>query len=734
MAAWSRLIWHAWLQGRWTLAIILMTFTCIAALPIVVDVFLISAGSRLFRVPLLLTPLVAAVIGASMFWFDQRGRQYRFFTDHGVSPRRLWFSRHVVAAAAVVLWCALALLCLAGEVLGPSRILEYVAANEQAGVLGQYVLREEAIHFLLGTVGLGVVCYGVGQLCSLCVRSGVIALFLGLVLSWLAGAWAMMMWEYHVPLWFSVAPIPVYLLWAGWSRAPDWLAERTGWRARVKLAAAIIVPFVAIGIAVLSFRVCEIPVERYEFASQAVRDPRAMTPQMREGTDTALMYAEALHCFLAAETRETTGSDSDLASPDTSSPQDASPPDVGDLRARGLQLFLEAARREECRFPDSWSPPADDPELSRAQKQSLQDVAGHATQLAQCVLATCDALEDEGQVTEAVDRYLSVLAFTRHLYKRADWSRQFRADAVEAIVLQRLADWAALESQTAATLRSALGQLEREHFSFTPERRYGIVADYWSYRKLLDAQHSAAHKVTANEAFTVWFFSRFLPWEHARAKRLLEVNAQAATENLEQMQTNVQAGLAVGETEFRQRSRNVSMANWIETTPCFVRRKWTIGGADIEDRVAMWATTRRIARLQLMLAAWRKDRGSLPQTLDEVLEGQPESFGVDPFTGLAFRYEPAGFGLPLPRALLHPGSLGATDSSDEAIPPDTPLLWSAGPLLTYSPYTNSRPASASHPGSYTHVDYIFRAGSDSMPHPVTSERELWERGLCFPVP
>ena len=42
-------------------------------------------------------------------------------------------------------------------------------------------------------------------------------------------------------LW-TVLPVPLVLLWATWLRAPDWVRENASWPARLRAAAAVVVP------------------------------------------------------------------------------------------------------------------------------------------------------------------------------------------------------------------------------------------------------------------------------------------------------------------------------------------------------------------------------------------------------------------------------------------------------------------------------------------------------------
>ncbi len=726
LTIWGRLIWHAWMQARWTLGIILAVAGGIVAFQLIMDLVSgTNSMTRFTRVPLVMSPLIAAVVGATVYWSDQRKEQFRFFAERGVSPRRVWASRQVVAVTAVVVWFALSFVCLAAELANTPRW--YVPGNTQTGTFAHIEIPSEAILGLQALVGLSMLSYAVGQIFSLTIRSGVIALFLGLLASWAAGMWAAAMWEFRVPLWFSVAPIPIVCFCVSWWRAPDWLVERSSWRSRVELALAIILPLTAMGVAVVGYRVYEIPaVARIK---EVVRERR---PQFSsEGLRTSLLYYDAFSEFLSAEHDPDTvdSSPSRSQSPMELARDSQSGRDPAEGLARGVQTFMDAAGRSTCQFPSPQLRLQTGDAVSEADWQKVEDVDGHAVQLAGFVLATCDTLEQDGQLEAALDRYVAVMAFARHLYDGAGWQRQQRADSVERSVLERLPQWAAHPGQTAETIRTAAERLERECFQFTPSRRDGIVQEYLSYQSLLNGEPPEEAIATAQEAFVVWFLSNFMPWEHARAERLLNYNASSELMRMAVIEQLERSGECIRKVDDAFRDNNV--AGWIETTPGFVRPHWMLSEAVMVDAVAMWAARRRIARLQLALAAWRAEHGHLPRRLDQLVDSELDSLPIDPFTGHSFRYQMEGADSDFACRNI---STSARETSERSIAAGTPFLWSAGPEVVYSPYTRSGPVTAKLPDEFTHVDYVFCPPSGGTPQPITTDRELWTRGVCFPIP
>ncbi len=466
LPGWHRLVWHAWRQSRVNLALN-TGFPALASLLFIVHaVFFLSGPVEAFRFALFFAPAVAAFVGSTIFWADQRNGQYAFLAERGVSPRRIWASRQMIGIAAVAAYYAFALVCLAGDIANHHSAfrIESVLANDlspasnvyqDSGEAIVYQISRDAVLYVFSFVGLGVVLYSVGQACSLMIRSGPVALFCGLVCGWAAGMWAGLMWYLEVPLWFSVAPIPVALLWASWLRAPDWMNERVRWRHRWKLLLSVVVPLAAVVGAVICFRVYEIPLR------QPSLSPEQVGPTVsREALETAWAYL---------------GADAD-----SKSLADYEPPRDVEL---AIADFLEASRRKECVFPTVLLSESLSKDDSVADLLGVTRFATVVTRTSGLVLDSCDALEAEGRLDEALDRYFAVLAFSRHFRNCGDWHRQWQADMIEVQVWRRLDTWTTAADQTAERIRGAIVRLDEEHFSVPVPRSDAILEGYRWYRR-----------------------------------------------------------------------------------------------------------------------------------------------------------------------------------------------------------------------------------------------------------
>jgi len=683
----GRLVWQSWRQSRASILLILGGLAAIFLCCILISIH--NRDQNVLGVPLALFPWAGCVLGSCMYWADQRKQQFRFFAERGIGPRTVWFSRQIVWICALLVWLAISLVCVGVEMTRPSSMfhLEPVVASHNPSTFAGFQMRRDAIDMALITLGLGVLSYAVGQACSLFCRSGIIALAVGLFCSFNVGIWAGLMWMFEVPLWFAVLPIPLIALWASWWRAPDWLLERTRWRVRLKLGLSLALPLAAVLAATACFRAYEVPVVQLQL-------PVANhgQPPTDEARGTLRLYHEAWSMSESTENKE-----------------------------EAIAKFIEASLREHCWFPNAY-------DLHRQSHagttsddvKTVETLVTYPSRLANYVLDSCDSLESEGKSEEAFERYMAVLRFARHLYHRGDPGRLRGADAIEAMALERLPKWAAGPGQSADAIRTALERLDREYFVFSPSREYEIVDDYLLRRDFLDFDEAtwAMSGAEREEKAVLRCLSSVLPCEHARAKRVSAACMDSQLRRIRSAQRLLDTDGCVRDTVDPFYDRNV---RWVRTTPLLwmtpqllpVHDDWRL------DLMAGHEVHRRIARLQLALAAWRAEHGELPKTLDELVGEELDSLPVDPFTGRPFLYRREG--IPWPAQ----SGASAGELSEEDVAAGTPLLWSTGPRLIYFPRGGQ--------GEAAFVDYQYKP-AHGLPMVISTEQDVWARGWCFPIP
>ena len=135
-------------------------------------------------------------------------------------PRVVWLNRHIAWLLVIIAWLAVTVPVWVLCVLHDLRIL-----GERADIKSSPVTLStrftgglnELPNYALFALFM-VLAYSCGQLCSMLLRSGIVAGFLGVVLTFVAACWTVAMFEMGVNWLVAVAPIPVVLLGVTWLR------------------------------------------------------------------------------------------------------------------------------------------------------------------------------------------------------------------------------------------------------------------------------------------------------------------------------------------------------------------------------------------------------------------------------------------------------------------------------------------------------------------------------------
>ncbi len=200
----AHLTWQHLRQSGWLM--ILLTSLSIAAVIGIPE----SVG-------ILLTPVLAVLMGAFVFRADQEGHHFRFFVEHNVPPRLVWISRQIPWLFALLVSTLIGFIWSMGYSKFALPRLHGLDDRSRLELLN-------AAMFILTSIGLA---YAAGQWTSMFLRSGLLAGFTGVLLTAVLCSWASLMTLLHISWTWSVAPIPLVLLCATWLRAPDWIRENT---------------------------------------------------------------------------------------------------------------------------------------------------------------------------------------------------------------------------------------------------------------------------------------------------------------------------------------------------------------------------------------------------------------------------------------------------------------------------------------------------------------------------
>ncbi len=620
-----RLVWQHWRQSWRTMAVIL-------AMLIPLFVMSVEGFRKIIRLPetgrldLSIDPIsylaaflvLASVplLGTTAFMADQRRRGFRFLTDRGVPPKRVWLSRLVILFAICVLAAVILLVVnLAGSVTVMEAMSHFARDSVQDvfSIAWKYAVARNAAFLALGYVVLGLAA---GQFCSMFLRSSLLAGLFSIVLTAILVAWCALMWFWGVPWLWSVVPIPVVLLLATRLRTRDWLLERNTPRAWLRPAVAMFLPAAALFAAVPVYRVYTIPNVDPGFSVEEFN--RAMTPE--EKTTFDLYQQAATHMvkpyhegykgpitllFQTAETKAWVVE----ANPDTIAQT---------IKASRGKLFNPTGK--PLNPPYSFT-------------QSLYE-------LAQLLICSAERLEDQDHLDQAFERYAAAIRVAVHL---REWRpmpitmedyydcRNYNPDQIEMAVYVRLPGWAARPGQTPERIIAAARQLEQLTADSSSLPRVKLA--YCTVRLFLTVNPSEADQFGGGVPWGTMIWNR-LPWERARALRMLNRMTRNQLNVVERAEKQARSNEQIVRMYPRPEE---GVFPWAEfgDYPWALRRQINVPPIlygmhyEMVQEFAVLETSRRGTRLVMAIEAWKLRHGSLPKKLDELVGSCIDRMPVD---------------------------------------------------------------------------------------------------------
>jgi hypothetical protein len=684
----GRLLWQQWRQSaRMIAALSALVAPAVLLLGWYAIRRNVSATGISDPAIMILALAAAPLMGACVFLADQRRHGYRFLAQHGARPTHVWLSRHLVWAAAVLLLATAVVLLLATAVISETTTVPLADLLQWRS--------PDATEILVGFVclsGFVVLAYASGQLCSMFLQSGILAGFLSLVLSVVLCGWVGLMLFLRVPLVWSVAPIPLVFFLATWLRTRDWLLDRNCFRAWLRPGLALIVPAVAVLTAVPLYRVYEVPAVDPGFSPEQYARPASA-----EARATADMYLRAMDLYVPMM-QSAPAEDKDVETSEVESEAARTARRAAWLEANeeALALTLEASRRAAC---DCYDP------------NGTAHFWADVYDLAWLILRSAEELESHGELDAALQRYLAALRVSVHMRPRTLWPHG--ADYVESMIYRRLPSWAARPNQTAERIATAIDQLGKLTGDL-PSRSDAIKSEYLRMRRIISADpYALANELDLSRPEKFWaaFALQWLPWERARAVRVLNLITARELKSFREVESAILEGT---EFEFPHYPRDDQQ--WLafgSSTPSLAACYWAAGAWQARALASM-ETDRRAVRLLLALQAWKIEHGELPNTLDELVGPYLDRLPVDPYSAEPFRYFPAGVPIPL--------NLDPHAVKPEIFEAGTPFIWSAGPEVKVSNRDEPPPDR-----------YLIRASGGKWREP-TSEYDVWQSGRLFPLP
>ena len=536
---------------------------------------------------------VLPAAGASVFAGDQKRSQFRFLADRGLSPKLVWWSRHPVWIAAAMIWIALTIV----------PILIFIASHAASHGPDTKALIHDLLWAGFPTFLCLLLAYSFGQFCSMLVRAGILCVAIALIGSILLALWTFTMAILQVPLIWSVAPIPVLLLFATRIRTRGWLIESNSFKSWLPVALILLVPSAAILSGTALYRAYSLPFVEPGF------DVAAFTaPASPEAVKTAETYRRASDALLAG-TSVIDYRDTEDQNPD----QDSVSP---------VALILDASKQNDCDDLSKYFSP-------NTLVKRTQDLTG-------AVLEAGSRLENEGDLDGAIEHYLAVLHMANQFYPRSDMTLVIAN--IETKALFRLSNWSTQPGQTKERIVEAIREIE-ELTSQPPAMDTAIKSAYVRFLGVIDGDihdmfgASGPQSRKTGAASSIYW----MPWERERARRTLRLAVFNELHTYRRIQKTLADSKPVTVPDPKTPPR---ITGWLQLAPDAWLRE--ISFANHIRQLATTELIRRATLIKMALVAWQLDHDSLPDELSQLQSEYLTKVPADPFSGDPFGYFPNG--------------------------------------------------------------------------------------------
>jgi ABC-type transport system involved in multi-copper enzyme maturation permease subunit len=682
-----RLVWQTWRQSRRMLLLPVGATSVIVAAAVRLDSLAPLFHRGGFSL-ILFTPIILPTLcGALAFGADQRRRQYRFLAEHAAPPRDVWFARHILWLGGILLAMFIVILALALFAIPmlPSMAGSLFANRPSSIPNNPPAAIVYAVYFSLFGRGLMLMlgvfaAYAFGQLCSMLIRSEIMAVFSATILNILLTAWIAAIIAWHLDSRLFLLPLAVGAMAATFLRAPDWLAERNTWSAWWRPAAATIAPLVLAVVCLPIARLAQLrAIKGIEPTPELAKSFAHMTPAQRDQIERIIDPLSARAPFAAGDTSDArqTGDMYLHAVEAYENPTDDA------SQAAALKEFLAATERPTCRFHFDGGTISQ--QWLRYSQVEPSDIQTHDDPGYHRVANLISKLTRSGGIPGAtgIDRYLPLLRACQHLGSGQPTVINIRAANRERSVLEAINRWVNHGTHTDDELRDAQTKLA-DFFAKPSDPGECLVADADVIHAVVLGRQPAVI-LTPPVQFTAYltFIANELPWERTRALRAIDVITQENLHDAEQLSAYLNRAAAINDVHLTlQRWIGDS---WSQQNPQFedASNRWLFTPAAtsylVRDeylaRVPLQAfyhqlcdieTCRRATQLTIALALYHHAHDYFPDTLATLVPMYIEPEPLDPYSGRSFIYVPQGLDLEL------------AGNGFDNVSPGTPFFYSIG--------------------------------------------------------
>lgn len=484
----GRLVWQT-LRDAWPWTVLTVIMACGLAGSLEWAAYQMMHDDLAVTNPPIATVLmIAALCGALTFHGDQRESKYRYLATHACRPAVLWRVRVLLWAVPVgFVLLAFVVISSVEAWANTFRGVTQIAQDRLAALEARQLFEEMLRYGLLQSILAAAAAFAVGQLASIVIGSGILAVGFSLL-----GA-ALILSSTYLSVWWQLPPVWCYLpvivgcLVATRLRTKDWLTERKSLGGWARVGLAVVVPIVVVAGSLPLVRLAQIDRAERQVGVDTEMSWRAAIAdyhqQMVGAEDVGRQYRELFY---------------DITSAMSADQHDGGQHAYEDVEPAFIERLLEMTNASDA-LPASFD---------------------SSDRVIQLLGVGFDRALDEGDLEKAFSYALALRRF-RHLafagagYVGVSWP--------EALLDSWLVRWATAPGQTSARILESLSQLEKVDEYF-PHPQFIVINDYLLFRQVLQGERTDLI-FTNREDAALAFAAHKLPWERRRALRALDVLA-----------------------------------------------------------------------------------------------------------------------------------------------------------------------------------------------------------------
>ena len=687
----SRLLWQSWRDARF------LALGLIVTLPIwFASIVMLGQMTNYHWMVAVAWLLSCFLCGILSFGLDQQGERFRYFAERGCVPRDVWLCRQAVWLSTVVVMTP-SIVSIASVA-----IPEFRSSPDQRATMSTVVV--------LGAL----LCYGVGQLTAMLIRSMVVAGAVGLALLFGGLMWSILMTSWQTPTWWTVGGVPAIALFVTWLKSNDWIEERRDRVARWRTRLGVGVPAAMLLIAIAAYRVVQIPAVTLPTEWDA---PNLAASQLSEtDRETLDLYRRALREMEAKGREHNVVVQRRMEQLRQEHPDWDEQQLIRTAYAENQPAWLERMAEVGSLLKQAHSRPAvplailqDElpmpvsGDLNVASPMWFHSVVHFQSQSSVAKGELDDAWREIEVGMEVVDRFMSRASY------RYDLRFISGGESYPSIT-----EWGRHPQQTRERIVAAIGTLEARESTALTFGLMAIHAELLRSRLVLhldprwrdvpidaiERQYSMAPNSVPAWWWTAW---RMMFWERWRSERVLRWDAALAVDSVRNIVTRVERGEVPQRLEHSVSSIKNSQPvltnlgrTWYETRRPLDSPEMKLVQATVlppfayyglaqgaEIQVFAHVEALRATRLQLALADWQREHGRYPETLDELVPTYFDKLPLDPIRAKPFGYLPNG----LPEDVARDSETVLPDGRRQVtvlVPKNVPFLWTSHPHKGFS--------------------------------------------------